>query len=683
MKNEKGITLLALVVSVVVLIILAGISIGALLGRNGIIEKSQEARNKTEEMQNSTARNRDALYNELTGGKAPSGESGAGTISLELGLEKPSETSIKATANITGEVSEIVSCNFYIKKTTEDEGAYVRIKKDDKLATTAVCTELETDVKYTVKAVVTDKKGLTQTAKKSILLGNAIKLSVKQVSEANSYPSVLLVTAESVASNMDYIELPDGTKINTDNTSAQLKTTYNSTKNGPISFTAYDKEGNSKQLEYMEQGVINFETEWTIANDNTTVTVPVSGAVDVYIDYGDGAQENIKTSNPTHTYNAGTYTMKISGKCTEFDFNSSTRDYLTGLKQWGCLGNTFYAFAGNLKGTYSGCANMVGNIPTPHEKSFQNITSFRYTFYNCSGLTGNIPENLFAKCPNATTFESTFERCSGLTGSIPENLFANCPNVKKFGKTFYNCSGLIGNIPENLFANCPNVTDFGSTFYGCSGLIGSIPENLFAKCPNVTIFYNTFFYCNELTGSIPEKLFANCPNATTFESTFRSCSGLTGSIPENLFANCPNVTSFYNTFYYCNELTGSIPENLFANCPNVTKFWGVFSGCKGLTGSIPENLFAKCPNATDFTATFSSCSGLTGSIPENLFANCPNIEKLGSTSSNVTYGTFSYCTGLTGNAPDFWNTTSATTHSYCFYKCTQLGNYADIPDDWK
>ena len=600
MKNEKGITLLALVVSVVVLIILAGISIGALLGRNGIIEKSQEARNKTEEMQNSTARNRDALYNELTGEKTSSGESGAGTISLELGLEKPSETSIKATANITGEVSEIVSCNFYIKKTTEDEGAYVRIKKDDKLATTAVCTELETDVKYTVKAVVTDKKGLTQTAKKSILLGNAIKLSVKQVSEANSYPSVLLVTAESVASNMDYIELPDGTKINTDNTSAQLKTTYNSTKNGPISFTAYDKEGNSKQLEYMEQGVINFETEWTIANDNTTVTVPVSGTVDVYIDYGDGAQENIKTSNPTHTYNAGTYTMKISGKCTEFDFNSSTRDYLTGLKQWGCLGNTFYAFAGNLKGTYSGCANMVGNIPTPHEKSFQNITSFSDTFYECSGLTGNIPENLFAKCPNATTFDSTFESCSGLTGSIPENLFANCPNVKKFGKTFSMCSGL--------------------------------------------------------TGSIPEKLFANCPNATTFNSTFKSCSGLTGSIPGNLFANCPNATNFG-----------------FA-----------FAGCRGLTGSIPENLFAKCPNATDFTGTFSSCSGLTGSIPENLFANCPNIEKLGSTSSNpVAYGTFSYCTGLTGNAPDFWNTTSATTHYYCFYNCTQLGNYADIPDDWK
>lgn len=79
MKNEKGITLLALVVSVVVLIILAGISIGALFGENGIIEKSRQARNRTEEMQNSTARNREALYDELTGEKAQSGEPGTGT----------------------------------------------------------------------------------------------------------------------------------------------------------------------------------------------------------------------------------------------------------------------------------------------------------------------------------------------------------------------------------------------------------------------------------------------------------------------------------------------------------------------------------------------------------------------------------------------------------------------------
>ena len=44
MRKEKGITLVALVVTIIVLIILAGISINLLLGENGIITKAQEAK---------------------------------------------------------------------------------------------------------------------------------------------------------------------------------------------------------------------------------------------------------------------------------------------------------------------------------------------------------------------------------------------------------------------------------------------------------------------------------------------------------------------------------------------------------------------------------------------------------------------------------------------------------------
>ena len=43
MKNQKGITLLALVVTIIVLLILAGISIAMLTGENGIITNAQEA----------------------------------------------------------------------------------------------------------------------------------------------------------------------------------------------------------------------------------------------------------------------------------------------------------------------------------------------------------------------------------------------------------------------------------------------------------------------------------------------------------------------------------------------------------------------------------------------------------------------------------------------------------------
>ena len=48
-KEKKGITLIALVITIIVLLILAGISISMLTGNNGILTRAQEAKNKTEE----------------------------------------------------------------------------------------------------------------------------------------------------------------------------------------------------------------------------------------------------------------------------------------------------------------------------------------------------------------------------------------------------------------------------------------------------------------------------------------------------------------------------------------------------------------------------------------------------------------------------------------------------------
>ena len=50
-KGSKGITLIALVITVIVLLILAGVSIATLTGDNGILTRAQEAKNKTEEAQ--------------------------------------------------------------------------------------------------------------------------------------------------------------------------------------------------------------------------------------------------------------------------------------------------------------------------------------------------------------------------------------------------------------------------------------------------------------------------------------------------------------------------------------------------------------------------------------------------------------------------------------------------------
>ena len=47
--NQRGITLIALVITIIVLLILAGISISMLTGQNGILNRAQEAKEKTEE----------------------------------------------------------------------------------------------------------------------------------------------------------------------------------------------------------------------------------------------------------------------------------------------------------------------------------------------------------------------------------------------------------------------------------------------------------------------------------------------------------------------------------------------------------------------------------------------------------------------------------------------------------
>ena len=48
MKKAKGITLISLVITIILLIILAGITIGTLTGENGIIEKAKNAKQSTE-----------------------------------------------------------------------------------------------------------------------------------------------------------------------------------------------------------------------------------------------------------------------------------------------------------------------------------------------------------------------------------------------------------------------------------------------------------------------------------------------------------------------------------------------------------------------------------------------------------------------------------------------------------
>lgn len=48
-KKQEGITLVALVITIIVLLILAGVSIAMLTGQNGVLNKSKQAVNASKE----------------------------------------------------------------------------------------------------------------------------------------------------------------------------------------------------------------------------------------------------------------------------------------------------------------------------------------------------------------------------------------------------------------------------------------------------------------------------------------------------------------------------------------------------------------------------------------------------------------------------------------------------------
>ena len=65
-KNRNGITLIALIVTIVVLLILAGVTISAVFSDNGIIKKAQEAKNAWENAAQSEINKIENLANELS-----------------------------------------------------------------------------------------------------------------------------------------------------------------------------------------------------------------------------------------------------------------------------------------------------------------------------------------------------------------------------------------------------------------------------------------------------------------------------------------------------------------------------------------------------------------------------------------------------------------------------------------
>ena len=119
MKKNKGITLVALVVTIVVLLILAGVSINLVLGDNGIIAKAKEAQRKSAEATQNDLKGMNGLVSEMEGALAGSGSGNGGAGGSGTGTKVPAEA--------TAETAPYFPDNTFTKKEgTIDTGLVIQ-----------------------------------------------------------------------------------------------------------------------------------------------------------------------------------------------------------------------------------------------------------------------------------------------------------------------------------------------------------------------------------------------------------------------------------------------------------------------------------------------------------------------------------------------------------------------------
>ncbi len=146
-KNIKGITLVALVVTIVVLLILAGVTIMMLFGENGIIKKAEKAKEETnqktesdqEKFKNLIDQMNSALDGSGTGGgtgDGGSGGDGGDATPVEKGKTVPEDTKFKDYEDVP-----IPGGYCVVKDVTNSDGT----TDENKVSTGLVISDVEDD----------------------------------------------------------------------------------------------------------------------------------------------------------------------------------------------------------------------------------------------------------------------------------------------------------------------------------------------------------------------------------------------------------------------------------------------------------------------------------------------------------------------------------------------------------
>lgn len=131
MKIESGITLVSLVVTIIILIILAGISINTLVGDNGIIIKAQEAKENTLLAQEEESKQFNQLYSQWNYIEGNTGNVDEEILDKLSNFKKAIATAISNEGVATQETDEVEVMTRNIGKIVQEKTKDATAKVED------------------------------------------------------------------------------------------------------------------------------------------------------------------------------------------------------------------------------------------------------------------------------------------------------------------------------------------------------------------------------------------------------------------------------------------------------------------------------------------------------------------------------------------------------------------------
>ena len=438
-KNKNAITLNALVITIVIMLLLAGVAIQMTMGENGLIAKSKEAQ-KTQ----AKAELYDTAKLSYANLKAKALENGQPSPQAELAL---STTEFTNKYNIVGD------------DITDKKGNVIDTKANvlNVLQGTVAGGFLPgTSTGTTTQAVYKTVGGVP------ILEDDKDKLILKLIAKS------------------DTIVLFGGINDSFLSSISPIDVDYGNGEKGKITdlYTIFDKQYNRGEYILKLKNIKDFELK-----DNGDFEIEI-------LQWGKILEKDekniIKIPNVSKIYEPEPDRIPIhyiEPKLTEIpEWLFSKKVTSTVMSRFGSNNSIVSIPEGLFKNNvnivsfdsvFSGCSGIT-SIPEGLFNNNVNVTNFRDAFSGCSGIT-SIPEGLFKNNANVIYFTNIFWSCSRLT-RIPVRLFYNNVNVKEFNGAFGNCSG-ITSIPEGLFDRNVNVKGFRYVFQNCSGLT-NIPNSI-------------------------------------------------------------------------------------------------------------------------------------------------------------------------------------------------------------